>query len=273
MKRMIRFAFVLAMLSVCTVSAFASDTAVGLKSKMKQMMQENPEIMQELMANPNHRLAMGYRNNLMNFAQVLKKAAQTSTTIPGSFARTAIGEMRRSVDLLEKEHEAVLNSIPAEKKALLGEIPKLMHEHLADVHKRLDHLNQLAKEDQVPSKEVLKDLDFILEHCQVAMKGMNHRPGTMGHQDLQEKSERDAELEGLVQRMNQAPDNEKVGLMAEILTRMVETQKGMSMPMQGMTPYGHPKMHPQMNHQSVHPDLDDDGDMNMDENMDGEEME
>jgi hypothetical protein len=273
MIRTVRAIVVSTILVTAATPVFAAGvSATDLKTKMQQVMQQNPELMHALMGNPNHRLAMAYRHNLMNFAVALKKLAQSSETIPGDVARTAVGEMKRSADLLEKQHDAVLRTLSAEKKGQLQDLPKLMQQHLADIRTRLDHLDQLAKKEQVPSAEVLKDLAFLTEQCRMGgMHGgmMRRGPGNGMHMMMQEEREGDAELQDLVKRMNDAPEAQKVGIMAEIVNRLVEQKTEMN-DSDGMFPHGsHPMMqHPQMDHQdgpSDGADYDSDMDMDMEE--------
>lgn len=236
----------LALLSFAALPSFAADAPPQvMKQKMKQLMQKNPELMKEIMADPNHGLAMAYRKNLISFAKALKGAAKQGDTVPPEVARTAVDEMKRSVDRLEKQHSKVIASMPEEKRTRLGDLPALMTEHLADVKARIERLDKVVKADSIPSKAVMADLQDLFDACNSGMQGMHggywmdggHR--MMPHREMMEESEaRDAELMGLVHRMNSASGAEKTDVMAEILTRMVKQRAEMIPPMHGAYPHG-----------------------------------
>ncbi|WP_243373593.1 hypothetical protein [Geotalea sp. SG265] len=278
MPRTVRSIVLAAILTAVALPAVAAEiSSTALKAKMKQMMEQNPQLRQELMSNPNHRLAMAYRHNLLNFAVALDNIARNNETTPGEVVRTAVKEMRRSADLLEKQHNEVLSALPAEKKAALQDVPKLMQQHLADMRKHLDRLDEIAKGDRVPSSEVRQELTFITEGCRMdgmhgAMMPGGHGKGMLSMM-MQGNGEMNAELQDLVNRMNEAPDDQKLGIMSQIITRLVEQQTEMGGASMEMLPHGsHPMMqHPQMNYGNPPAGTDDDTNMDMDEVMD--EME
>lgn len=280
MQQTVRFLLIITILTAVALPAVAAEVSgIDLKAKMKQVMEQDPQLMQELMANPDHRLAMAYRRNLMNFAVALDRVARDSETTPGEVVRTAVKEMKRSADLLEKQHDKVLSALPAERKAALHDLPKLMQQHLADMRKHLDRLDEIAKRDRVPSSEVLQELTFIKKGCRMggmhgAMMPKGHGKGMLSMM-MQGDGETNAELQELVNRMNEAPDNQKVGIISQIITKMVEQQTEMGGSSTEMLPHGsHPIMqHPQMDRGDSSPaGTDDDTDMDMDdEGMD--EME
>ena len=171
-KSLKAFMISFAIVATTTLPAIAAnEPPPDLKGQMKSVMQEHPELMQEIMANPHHVLAMAYRNNLLSFGQALKKTAGLCDIVPPELARTAVNEMKHSLDQLEKQHAAVLQALPADKKALLGDIPTLMQEHLAEMKMRVNHLDDLSKKDRIPSKDVLDDLQF----CFTALSNGNER--------------------------------------------------------------------------------------------------
>jgi hypothetical protein len=177
-------------LAVSAVPAFAAEAPAPGNAEMKQMMHQHPELMKQMMQNPQHKLAMAYHKNLVTFAQALKKVARQGETVPRDFARAAVTEMRRSADQMEIYHEAALGSMPAESKATHGEMAKTMAGHLAEMRTQLMELDALTKGDRVDSKEVLKHLHVLLKGCE----GMCHDEGMCpkgmrgeGHQGMHGK--------------------------------------------------------------------------------------
>lgn len=162
-KIMLAFAAV----ALIALPAFAADAPPhDMKAKKKQMMKQNPEMMKEMMKNPHHALAMAYRMNLVSFGKALKNVAQQGETVPQDFARTAIDEMKRSAELMEKHHTVCLQAMSADMKAKMGDMPQMMDEHMANVKTHLGHLDDLAKNEKIESKDVIKHVDLLFMGCE-----------------------------------------------------------------------------------------------------------
>ena len=143
----------------------------------RQMAQKNPEMMKQMMGNPHHVLAMAYHDNLMTFSHSLMKMAKQGDTVPRDFARTAVAEMRRSVDELEKHRADAMRSMPAAMKEQQGDMHQRMEKHLVSVKGHIRDLDELTKKDRIPSQEVLKHLNAMMAEC----TGMECGPiGDMG---------------------------------------------------------------------------------------------
>jgi hypothetical protein len=215
-----------------------------MKEKMKRFMQKDPGLMKEMMSDPNHALAMAYRHNLISFARALKMTAEEGETVPPEIARTAVEEMKRSVDGLERQHSKTLASMPEEKRKRLGDLPVLMERHVADIKAGIEQLDKLVKKDTIPSDAVLTDLRQLVQACNAGMKGMpGARPmddhGMMpNHECLAESEARDAELMKLIDRMNEASGAEKMRLMSDVVTRLAKQQPELKSPLYGRHWYG-----------------------------------
>jgi len=268
---------------------------------MKQeMMHQHPGMMKEMMSNPQHLLALGYHKNLVTFGQILKKVAKQGETVPPDFARAAVTEMRRSAAQMEIYRDEALKGMPAELKAKQGDMAKKMNAHLAEMKIHLGHLDDLSKNDRIDSREVLKHLELLFKGCEgMCRQGMcreamggrgmggrgmdcncNHCKGMPGRrmhhagkgnwQEMAQQREKmvaemkaqDAELGKLVDKMNQAPKDKKLGLMADILTRMVNQRAALNAHMEKMQQH----MKQQMEGESM-------GSAPMMEGMDGDDAD
>jgi hypothetical protein len=243
MKRIAVVLAVLAMTAVVPVPSFGQPDAMPAGSRdgagMHHMMQ-HPEMRSQMMRSPQHLLMMAYHKNVINFARVLDKAACQGDTVPPDVARTAVAEMRRSVDQIEKQR-AGQKSPP--------EMQKMMDQHLITVKTHLRDLEDLSKSDRIPSQEVLKHTQFLLRGCDASQcdlrpgegRGMHgkrmHMDGGCGcmqmmpqHREMMEQMKQkvkaqDQELNALVEKMKLAPRDKKVDLLADIVARMVQQRR------------------------------------------------
>lgn len=178
MKRVL---LAMAMLVLSTATAFAAEGATVDLSGMQGMQGDSP--LQEGMAaggpgmqggmpgcnkmvmmhNPEKVLMMAYHQNVVTFGKALEKMARQRERVPPEFARTALAEMRRSVEQIEKYRAGALAGMPAEMKG--GDMQKMMDEHLVNVKTQLRELDELAKSDTISSKEVLKHLEALFHDC------------------------------------------------------------------------------------------------------------
>jgi hypothetical protein len=242
MKRLAITIAVLAMTAVVPVQSFGQSEPMPAGSHdgagMHHMMQ-HPDMRSQMMRSPQHLLMMAYHKNVINFARVLDKAACQGETVPPDVARTAVAEMRRSIDQIEKQRAG--QNVPAEMQ-------KMMDQHLVTVKTHLRDLEDLAKNDRIPSQEVLKHTRFLLKRCDTTQcnlepgKGMPGKHGEammaggcggcdqmqmmpqhrqMMEQMKQKVKAQDQELNALVEKMNRAPKQKKLDLLADIVSRMV----------------------------------------------------
>lgn len=209
------------------------------------------------MRNPQHLLMMGYRKSLMNFGHILESVARQGDTVPADVARTAVAEMRHSVDQIEKLRPMAQRAMPAEMQQ--PDMQKMMDQHLVDVKTHLRQLDDLSRSERIPSQEVLKHLQPIFEGCQKMGCGPMHNRGMQGEQSkggygceqmqatnggcadcresrgmqargggpamqemVQKMKQQDAEMAGQVKRMQQAPKDKKVDIMAGIVAQLVQ---------------------------------------------------
>jgi hypothetical protein len=169
-----RLAIAIAVLAVtAAVPSFGQSDQMAPGSQdgagMHRMMQ--PEMRGQMMRNPQHLLMMAYHKNVMNFARVLDKAARQGETVPPDLARTAVAEMRRSVDEVEKLRAG--QKFPADMQ-------KMMDQHLVAVKTHLRDLEELSKSARIPSQEVLKHTQVLLGGCDGAQCDLGPGKGMRG---------------------------------------------------------------------------------------------
>lgn len=243
---------------------------------------------QEMMPTPAHLLMRAYHRNVANFAQTLYQAADQGPVVPAPLARTAVSEMRRSVDEMEKQRATALGAMPLPPKR-----QKMMDEHLVQVKTHLRQLEEMVQKERIDSGPVKKELQSIFVECDGAGCGGRPSPGGWGRQgkgpyggrpgcdcpkgnpdhammmdDMMEKVKRqDAELAQLVQRMRQADGQAKLDLVAETVAAMVQQRAELTAEMQ--------KMHDMMQGQYPGPDrmMNDGEDQGEDEEYDFEDEE
>lgn len=245
---------------------------------------------QMMMPTPSHLLMRAYHRNVANFAQTLYQAAEQGPSVPASLARTAVAEMRRSVEEMEKQRATALAEmrLPQQRQ-------KVMDEHLVQVKTHLRQLEELVQKERIDSGPVKKELQSIFMDCGGAGCGTGPGPGRWGRQgqgayggmpgcgcragnpdhammmdDMMEKVKRqDAELAQLVQRMQQASGQAKLDLVAETVTTMVQQRAELTEDMENM--------HEMMQGQQSPPDQmmndDEDQDQGQDEEYDYEDDE
>jgi hypothetical protein len=180
-KPMNRLIVAIAIFAVAGLQSFGMQAQADETPGMGQMAHKNPEMMKQMSGNPHHMLAMAYHDNLMTFSHQLMKMAKQGETVPREFARTAVAEMRRSVDEIEKHHAEAMRSMQGMKEQP-GDMRKKMEQHMASVKGHLRDLEELTKKDRIASQDVLKHLNAMMEECE----GMEC--GTMGDMSMDDMS-------------------------------------------------------------------------------------
>lgn len=250
MKRML---IAIAVLATTVMPAIADD--LRTPDMQGQAMSPHHGMMMEKM--PQHPLIMAYHKNLIAFGHALDRLAHQGETVPVEYARTAISEMKRSVDQLEKYRAETLHNMPADMKGH-ADMQKKMDEYLVNVKMHLRELETLAKSDRIPSPEVIKQLAFIFEACEGMDCEMGHGKGMhcrgmhgkgmhdcrcqgmmperakMMREMMQQMKTQDAEMAKQIAEMNVAPKDRKLDLLADIVTRMVKQHTAMTNHMEKM---------------------------------------
>ena len=249
----------IAVLAVTVMPSYAADMGTPAEGTLgKQAM---PHHGMKMTMMPQHLLVMAYHKNLLTFGYALDKVAHHGETVPVGFARTAVAEMRRSTDELEKARAEILHGATANESEHAG-MQKMMTEHLVTVKTHLRELEAIVQKNPIPSGEVIKQLGDIVQECEGMDCEMTHGKGShcremhgqgmygekgmhgcqcqeMRHgkmmQDLTQKMKAfDAEMARQVANMNRAPKDQKLDLLADIVSQLVRQHAEMTAYMERM---------------------------------------
>lgn len=270
---------ILALAAVSSVSAVRGDDEVGRTSGTGGRTSDTPAVMsatagkaalRPMTRSPEHQLMMAYHRNVVLFGRALERVARQGETVPRDFARTAVSEMRRSTQEIEKYRAGAMAGMPEERRARMQ---KMMDEHLVSVKTQLRQLEEVAQRDTVPSRDVLTHLQPILHGAGMSPGmmhgGMMHGKGMRGkgmygcggcgscgdcqgcqgcqggesmmpqhRQMMQQMTQRlkaqDAELIDRVDRMKRAPKDKKIDQLAEIVSLIVQQRAAVTSQMEKM---------------------------------------
>lgn len=174
MKKQMAIAAAVLMISAGT--AYSADTA-GQEMQGRGMQKGMQKEMQKGMTAPHHRLGMGYRKNLVNFAEALRSEVATTGKVDKQFAGTAVKEMRDSYEKMRTHHE----QMPEDMKARMGEKMKMMENRLSMIGQHLDLLEKEVKADVPDPNKVTMEVRQILKQCEMMkMKDMQKKKRMSG---------------------------------------------------------------------------------------------
>lgn len=87
-------------ITVFVVTAISCITAVAMPVLANALNTRDAIDLQNITREPQHILAMAYKDNLSTFAKTLRRPAGQSTVVNSIMTRAAVAEMRRSFDLM-----------------------------------------------------------------------------------------------------------------------------------------------------------------------------
>ena len=97
---------------------FAQDKKMdGMKSPDKTMMAE-------MMKSPHHQMMTAYRQTVVNFAAALRDMTADAKMFDRDFARTALTEIKRGVEMMDgvhQKHQATMSTEKRQKMAIMME--------------------------------------------------------------------------------------------------------------------------------------------------------
>lgn len=218
-------------------------------------MMRHPEIMRQMMRDPQHLLMRAYHHNLAVFARTLAKVARQGETVPPDVARTAVAEMRRSAEQMEKLRAAA----PAGKPAGMAgheQMQKALDDHLVAVKTHLRQLEELTRKDRIPSQEVLQHLEVLSQGCGDVVGGRGkscgegrhmHNPGCrcqdvtamperrqMMQKMLQRMKDEDRDMARQVDKMKRAPREKRMDILSDLVARLVQQRAELTSHMEKM---------------------------------------
>lgn len=139
------------------------------KSKMSKG-QHGMMDMSAMMQEPHHRLAMAYKDNLVNFAKALRQEAAEAKTVNPEFARAAVEEMKRNFDQMQQHHQDHMKTMDEKMKAQMADMMKQMDAHHSAIQKYLAALDKEVQTSAPDSKNISKYVAEILKDCDAMPK-------------------------------------------------------------------------------------------------------
>ncbi len=156
----------------------SSEQSQGKMPQHQQGMMDMMD-MSAMMHEPHHQLAMAYKDNLANFAKVLRQGAVDTKTVDPDFARAAVAEMKRTFDQMQQHHQGYMNAMDEKMKAQMAGMMKQMDAHHLAIKEGLAALGKAVQTSAPDSQSISKYADDILKNCtsMSKMQGemMNHK--------------------------------------------------------------------------------------------------
>ena len=120
--------------------------------------------MSGMMNEPHHVLAMAYMENIRTFARALHNQAEGSNPLNAKFARDAVDEMKRSLDLMEDHRGEHMKTMSEEMRSNMAAMMKDMEMHQFMLKDAVSALEKDVRADQPDSKQIATDSAHIFMH-------------------------------------------------------------------------------------------------------------
>lgn len=163
---------ILALLALTVFGAGSAMALAGQQHGADKPMQHGAGMMDMsgMMAEPHHVLAMAYMQNLGAFTHALHHQAETASPLDTDFARSAVDEIKRSFDEMEKHHGEHMKSMSPEMRTHMEAMMKEMGMHRAMLKDSVGALDRDVQSDHIDAKKVAADCAVILEHLDAMSK-------------------------------------------------------------------------------------------------------
>lgn len=148
-------------------SAPSQATATGKKTMSGHHMMMTNE--------PHHVLAKAYHQNLAVFAKALEEQAARPGAVNVDFTRSAVTEMRRSFDQMQRHHQEHMKTMTPEMHASMVAMMQQMETHRTELNTQLAVLEREAESSTSDAKIIAAAAANIQKHLD-AMDRM-HRDG------------------------------------------------------------------------------------------------
>ena len=120
--------------------------------------------MSKMMQDPHHVLAMAYVQNLATFAKALRDQVDSTKTVDGEFARTAVAEMRRSFDSMQQHMADHMKAMPADMSSHMSMMMPGMDAHVSAIKQSLTALEREIQADTPSASNVSASAGEIVKH-------------------------------------------------------------------------------------------------------------
>jgi hypothetical protein len=172
---------IVAMFIFTLASISFAQNADGKMKDMKNMkMGDNPE-MSEMMKSAHHKMMMAHRQNVLTFATTLRDLAKDSENFDADAAKTMVGEIKRSSEMMDKVHQDHMSKMKAEKKMNAEKMEKMapmmekMKKQKAELNEHIKALEKSVEADSIDRQEVEKHSSAIVEMLEGMKMGDQHK--------------------------------------------------------------------------------------------------
>ena len=96
----------------------------GQDKKMDKKKMQDKTMMAEMMKSPHHKMMTAYKQNVVNFAAALRDMAADKQMFDVNFARTAVSEIKRGVEMMDgihQKHQAMMSAEMRQKMVMMME--------------------------------------------------------------------------------------------------------------------------------------------------------
>ena len=147
-----------------TIALFAG-AGVAADTQMRMKGETKGEMMQGMIQNPHHKLAMVHKKNLLNFANTLKSEISRTGKVDKDFAGSAVKGMRDSLTQMQKHHNDAKSSMAEGMRTQKAEMIKTMEDRFDVIDGHLNNLEKEVKVDVPDPSKVKLELDQIVKQC------------------------------------------------------------------------------------------------------------
>jgi len=160
-------ATLVAVLMTGATAAVMAQNAKPLPDKMTQHKKDLKDMrgMNGTLGGAHYALVMAYRDNLVTFAQALRRDVNRSDSVNVDLARPAVAEMRRSFDQVREHHQAQMKLMRDHADPAMSELMQHMNTHLTTLAEHLTLLESVVNGSRPDAKDVVGHTNEILKEC------------------------------------------------------------------------------------------------------------
>jgi hypothetical protein len=130
----------------------------------RPMSAEEKETMEgQMMQSPDHILAVGYRQNMLNFAMNLRQRLEQSGNLDRSLAKSAVKEIKRNFQEMEKRHKNQKKEMGAEMRERMAYMIQEREEHQARIRNTIRALENDADAASPDARQMLMHVRTLEE--------------------------------------------------------------------------------------------------------------
>ena len=125
--------------------------------------QEKEAMEKQVMRNHDNVMAVGYRQNMLNFALNLRQRLEAGGTVDRDLARNTVKEMKRNFEQMEKRHKNQKKEMGAEMRERMSYMFQEMEEHQNRIRATIRDLENDAAAKAPNSRQMIMHLNQLEE--------------------------------------------------------------------------------------------------------------